>query len=108
MGRARLHAAFADCRQADKSLLAFHSFREKLAHDHRNHGAEMADHRELILAWAASVNIAVATSHWTLARAKIGANDIKQRLAKCGAPCLVSNQRSEDVALLQKHSAGGA
>ena len=49
MARAGLHAAFADRRQADETLLALHALRHQRADDHRNHRAEMADHRELTI-----------------------------------------------------------
>src|SRR6266853_237761 len=106
--RARLHSAFADATQADESLFASESFRHQRAHRHRNHRAKMTDHGELILLWAAPMNIAIASAHWALARAKICARDVDQWFAECGSSCLVTNQWREDVAFLQKQTASHA
>src|SRR6202011_5705880 len=65
----------------------------------------MADHGELAVARLATMNIAVASAHWSLSGAKISARNIDNRFAKRGAPGLVANQRRKDVAFLQKPSA---
>src|SRR6266852_2057071 len=104
--RARLHSAFADATQADESLFASESFRHQRAHRHRNHRAKMTDHGELIIARSATMNIAIASAHWALARAEISACDIQERFAKRRAPRLIANQWREDVSFLQKQAAG--
>src|SRR4029453_7497670 len=65
----------------------------------------MTDHSELILLWAAPMNITVTSPHRSQARAKIRARDVDQWFAECGSPCLVANQWREDVAFLQKQTA---
>ena len=106
--RAGLHAAFADARQADKVFLTAESFRHQRAHRHRNHRAEVTNHGQLIVARPAPVNIAVSSTHRALSRAEISARDVEQWFAECGSPCLVANQRREDVAFLQKQTASHA
>ena len=66
MERAGLHATFADAGQADEVFLALRSFRHQCADRDRNHRAEMTDHGELILPWAAAMNIAVTSAHRAL------------------------------------------
>src|SRR6476646_2012272 len=68
----------------------------------------MADHRQLAVAWFATVNVAIASSHRSRARTKIGACDIDQRFAKGRAAGLVTNERREDVAFLQEDPASDA
>src|SRR4029077_8434941 len=68
----------------------------------------MADHCQLAVAWFAAVNVAIASSHRSRARAKIGACDIDQRFAKGRAAGLVTNERREDVASLQEDPASDA
>jgi len=50
----------------------------------------------------------VTAAHRSLARAKVSACDVKQRLARRGAPGLIANEWAENVTFLQKHSACGA
>jgi len=64
----------------------------------------MANHGELVVLWPAPMDVAVASAHWTLARTEISACNIQQRFAESGSSCLVSNQRREDVAFLQKQT----
>ena len=85
-----------------KSFFAFHSFRQQLTDHDRNHRAEVTDHRQLVLARPATMNVAVASAHRALARAEISAHHIDQRFAKSGTPRLVANQRRENVALFAK------
>src|SRR6266446_4719932 len=68
----------------------------------------MTDHRELAVARFAAVDIAVASPHWPLPRAKISARNIDNRFAKSGTAGLIANQRRKDVVFLQKHSASDA
>src|SRR5205085_12458557 len=68
----------------------------------------MTDHCQLTVGRFAAMNISVTAAHWSLARPKISARNIEQRFAKRGATSLIANQRREDVALLQKQSAGNA
>src|SRR3954469_18695979 len=68
----------------------------------------MADHRQLVLLRAASMNVAVATAHRSLSRSKISSGNVDQRFAKRRTPGLIANQGREDVALLQKHSTRSA
>jgi len=60
----------------------------------------MADHRQLAVAWFAAVNVAIASSHRSRARTKIGACDIDQRFAKRRPAGLVTNERREDISFL--------
>src|SRR5262249_33563642 len=78
----RLHSPFADCRQADKSVLALHPLRQQLADHHRNHRAEVTDHRQLVLQRPATMNISVSTAHRTFDRSEIRAYGIEQWFAK--------------------------
>src|SRR5947209_3521120 len=68
----------------------------------------MTDHRELTVAWFATMNISVATAHWTLARTEISARNIEKRLAKRGTAGLIADQRRKNIALFQKQSASDA
>src|SRR5256886_9521244 len=68
----------------------------------------MTDHCQLAVARATAVNVAVASSHWSGSRTKIGACDIDRRFAKAGATGLVANEGREDVPFLQKNSASDA
>ena len=67
--RTGLHSAFADARQADEVFLSLKAFRHQRAHSHRNHRAEMANHGELVVLRATSMDVAVTSAHGTLARA---------------------------------------
>src|SRR5436190_8574521 len=64
----------------------------------------MANHSELVVLWSASMDVAVTSTHWTLARAEISPRDIQQRFAERGSSSLVANQRRENVAFLQEQS----
>src|SRR5205823_2844754 len=68
----------------------------------------MTDHGQLAVARATTVNVAVASSHRSGSRTKIGARDIDQRFAKGRATGLVANEGREDVPFLQKNSASDA
>src|SRR5205823_9592999 len=68
----------------------------------------MTDHGQLAVARATAVNVAVASSHRSGSRTKIGARDIDQRFAKGRATGLVTNEGREDVPFLQKNSASDA
>src|SRR6266404_625168 len=54
------------------------------------------------------MNIPVASAHWALSRAEVGARNIDKRFAKRGTSGLITNQRREKVPLLQKQSARDA
>src|SRR6476620_5047030 len=92
MERTGLHSAFADARKADEVFLAFKSLGHQCADRDRHHRAEMTNHCEFVLARMAAVNVAVASSHRTQARAEICARDVEKRFAECGSPGLVANQ----------------
>src|SRR5262249_2015701 len=83
--RTGLHAAFADARKTDKVPLTFKSLGHQCADGYRNHRAEMADHREFVVAGMTSMNVAVTSTHRAQARTKICAHDINQRFAECGS-----------------------
>src|SRR5439155_9408141 len=68
----------------------------------------MTNHGQLAIAWFASVNVAVASSHRPSPCPKIGARNIDQRFAKGGAAGLVANEGCKDIAFLQKNTAGDA
>src|SRR5947209_2121223 len=70
----------------------------------------MADHGELTFARTTTMNIAIASTHWSLHRTEISAHHIDERLTKGRASRLIPNQRCEKIALLsiQKHPARGA
>jgi len=75
--RPRLHAALADARQADN----FFSPRNRFAstrHRHRNHRAEVTDHRELIIARPAPMNFRRVHAWGPWPRAKISARDVEK------------------------------
>src|SRR5436853_4507828 len=99
MGRTSLHPAFTNRGQTDKSAFTLEFFREQDPNGHRNHRAEVADHGQLSFSGPASVDIAVASSHRALSRAKISAGDVDQRFAERGTSCLVTNQWCEYVVL---------
>src|SRR5260370_3633875 len=103
-----LHAAFADAGKADKIFLAAKTFRHQRAHRHRHHRAEVANHGELTVGWLSAMNIAVASAHRSLSRAKISAGDVDNRLAERRTAGLIANQWRKDVAFLQKHSTSDA
>ena len=67
--RTGLHPAFADARQANEVFLSLEAFRHQRADGDRDHRAEMANHGELVVLWSAPMDVAVASAHWTLARA---------------------------------------
>src|SRR5881397_3465274 len=75
--RTGLHSAFADARQADKIFLSLKAFRHQRAYSNRNHRAEMANHGKLVVPWSASMDVAVTSAHWTLARPEISSCDIQ-------------------------------
>src|SRR5256886_918842 len=108
MKRSGLHPAFADATQADKVFFAVESLRHQCTDRDRDHCAEVTNHGELIVAWSAAMNVAVASAHWPLSRAEISARDIDKRFAERRSSRLIANQRREDVALFQKQSAGHA
>ena len=68
----------------------------------------MTNHRELIIARPATMNIAVASAHRPESRAEIGAGNIDKRFAKRRSASLIANERREDVLLFQKQSASDA
>ena len=105
VGRAGLHAAFADHRQSDEFFFAFHLFGEQFSDDDRDHRPKVTDHGELPGLGITAVNVAVAPAHRTLARAEIRARDVEERLAKC-RPCrLIADEWRHHIALLQKQAA---
>src|SRR5437763_13950851 len=65
----------------------------------------MADHRQLVLARSATMNVAVAPVHRALDRAEICPHYIEQRFTERRTSGLVTKHRAEHIALLQKHSA---
>src|SRR6185503_4266923 len=93
-----LHPAFADTRKANEIFFSSKSLRHQCAYRNGNHSAEMADHREFVIARMPSMDIAVAPTHRTRARAEIRAGDVDQRFAKRRSPSLVTNQRRKNVA----------
>src|SRR4029453_4170755 len=108
MERTGLHPTLPDAGQADEVFFSLRPFGHQCAHCDRNHRAEMTDHGELILLWAAPLNVPDTPPHWAQARAKIRARNVDQRFAECGSPCLVANQWREDVVFLQKQTASHA
>src|SRR5437660_5874283 len=105
MKRAGLHPAFADARQADEVFVTFQSLCHQCADGYRNHRAQMADHGEFVVERMTSMNVAVASAHWSQTRPKIRARHVNQRFAECGSTCLIANQWREDIAFLQKQTA---
>src|ERR1700682_2591459 len=51
------------------------------------------------------MNVTIATTHRTLARAKISARHVNERLAERGSSRLIANKLGKDICLCQKHSA---
>ena len=96
--RTGLHPAFADTREAHEIFFSFKSLRHQCADGDGNHCAEMADHRQFVVARMPSMNIAVTPAHRTEARAEIRARDVDQRFAKRRSPGLIANQRRKNVA----------
>ena len=108
MKRSGLHPAFADATQADKVFFAMKSLRHQGTDRDRDHCAEVTNHGELIVPRSAAMNVTVASAHWAPSRAQISARDIDKRFAERRSSRLIANQWREDVALLQKQSAGHA
>src|SRR5262245_12836523 len=89
--RAGLHSTFPDACEADEVFLSSKSLRNPCSYRNRNHCAEMTDHCQFVVAGVPSMDIAVASAHWTEARAEVGARNVDQRFPECRSPGLVSN-----------------
>src|SRR5262245_57399108 len=74
--RTRLHPAFANTRKANEIFLSSESLRHHRADGNGTHSAEMADHRQFVIARMPPMDIAVAAAHRTRARAEIRAGDV--------------------------------
>ena len=100
--RAGLHPAFANACEPDKILFAAPPFGHERTVRNRNHRAEVTDHRQLIFAWPATMNVSVPSAHRPESRAEISARNINQRFAERGPPGLIANERREDIVLFQE------
>ncbi len=101
-------APVAEAHGTDRALDSAKAPREQRAGHDREHGAEMADHRQDALPRAAAVDIAIAPQHRPETRAHVGAGAIEERFTESETPGLVADERSEDVAFAQGHARGGA
>src|SRR5262249_9380475 len=94
-----------DARPTDNAFPAFDPFGHYPADSDRNHRAEVTNHGQLIILWPAPMDVAVAPTHWALARAEISARNIQKRFAECRSSSLVANQWREDIVFCQKQTA---
>ena len=108
MKRAGGSAAVADASRADGAFDFLEPPRHQRAVDHRNHRAQMADHRQQAFAGPAAMHVAVAPAHRAESGAEISADGIQHRFAESQAAGAVADQRRKNIPFAQRHAQGDA
>ena len=89
---------------ANGALDALEPVRHEGAVDHGDHGSEVGDHREHAFLRAASMDVAVPSSHRTRARTDVGPGVIEDGLPEGEARPLVPDEWGEDIATSERKS----
>ena len=95
-------AAVADRGHSDHAGFAAQAAGIEPAGDHGHEGTEVADHGVVTFAGTSAVDVAIAPAHGTLGRSEIRAEGVEHGVPEGETSGLVADERTENVALLEK------